>query len=110
MTDVHAFAYRVPRFRLDLPVEFWVEGSPISGRTCDLSEKGVLVHLCQPVLPGTQGRVRLQIDSCCIELAAEVAYAQLYEAGLHFRFSSQAEQQFVETLVRVVSRNKHLQP
>lgn len=106
--DVHAFAYRAPRFALTLPLEFCVDDSWISGHTRDLSDQGLLVRLSQPVVTGTLGRVRLRIDSCFIELAAEVAYAELYEAGLKFKFASQAEQHFVETLVRIVSRNKPL--
>lgn len=106
MLDVHAFAYRAPRFALTLPVEFCVGAFPIPGHTRDLSEKGLLVRLSEPVVTGTVGRVRLRIDSCVIELAAEVAYAEFHEAGLRFQFASKAEQHFVETLVRIVSKNK----
>ena len=45
------------------------------------------------------------IETCVIELEAEVTYAELFEAGLRFRFASRAEKNFVETLVKVMSRN-----
>lgn len=102
---VQSFAYRSPRFALSLPLEFLVEGTSIPGRCRDLSEQGISVLLQQPVLPGTRGRVRLRIESCCVEVAAQVAYAELYEAGLHFTFGSLAEQAFVEMLVKVVARS-----
>ena len=106
MVDVQPFAYRVPRFPLRLPVEFRIEDACLLGFTKDLSDKGVLVQLQEPVLPGTLGRVRLQIHTCSIEVEAEVAYAELGEAGLRFRFASPAEQGFVETLVKLVSRTQ----
>ena len=87
-----------------LPLEFVVQGIPVRGRSRDLSEKGLFAFLEEPVLAGTQGRVRLQIESCSVEIAAEVAYAELREVGLRFEFRSTAEQAFVQMLVKVVSR------
>lgn len=107
MADVQAFSYRNPRFTLALPVRFCVEHAAIEGVTCNISEDGLLVRLQEPVLPGTEGRVRLEIERCFLELGARVAYAHLFEIGLKFDFASSEERAFVMMLVRVVSRNLH---
>ena len=104
MSEVHAFAYRVPRFAATLPVEFLVGGCPVAGVTENISEQGLLVRFASPVLPETVGKLRLLVETCVIEVEAEVTYAELFEAGLRFRFASQAERTFVEMLVEILSR------
>ena len=105
VSGVQAFAYRVPRFAVTLPVEFLVKDGAVAGVTKNISERGLLVQFASPVLPETTGTLRLMIDTCAIEVEAEVTYAELFEAGLRFCFASQAEQRFVQMLVKVVARN-----
>lgn len=104
MLDLHAYAYRVPRIPLQMPVEFWSEGSSISGVSRDLSDTGLHVRLAVPVMPGRSGQLRLRLDACSIEIKVEVAHSELLDAGLRFCFSSAAEEHFIKTLVRVLSR------
>ncbi len=105
LSDVYAFAYRVPRFAATLPIEFVVEDVTVAGVTQNLSENGLLVRFASPVLRNTVGKLRLMVDTCVIEVEAEVTYAELFEAGLRFRFATPAEEQFIEMLVKVVSRD-----
>ncbi len=104
MSEVHAFTYRMPRLSLDHAIEFCVAGVPVMGRTRDVSDSGLLVRLSEPVLPGTAGRVRWRFGSCTIELEASVAYSDFLDAGLAFHFASEAERQFIQTMVKVLSK------
>ncbi len=106
MTSVHAFTYRTPRLDVSIPVSFWVEGSAIRGYILNISERGVLVKLAELVRPQLTGKLQIHIEACTLEIKAQVAHTELYESGLQFCFSSAAEQSFIETLVRVLSRRK----
>ena len=103
MTAVQAFLYRVPRLALELPIEFCLDGRRVAGRTRNISDTGLLVRLTEFVPPESLGRVRLEFGSCTMEIDAAVVHMELLEVGLHFRFSSVAEQDFIRTLVKVLA-------
>ena len=105
MSELHEYAYRVPRFALQIPVAFCIGEVRISGFSKDLSNEGLQVRLSGPVILGTCGRVRLHLDSCLIEIWAEVVHSDLLDVGLRFRFSSRAEEDFIRTLVKLISKN-----
>ena len=108
-----SYAYRVPRFAMDLPLEFFPEappdGSPsehaITGRTTNLSETGALVQLQRPVRIGDAGRLDLRLGTLTISLGVKVKHAEFPETGFSFVFASEAEHQFVRLLTRVAARN-----
>lgn len=104
MGAIQAFTYRVPRFTLRLPVSFCSAGAEIRGVSENLSETGLLVTFTEPLLPGSTGRMRLYVEQCWIEMQAEVAYAELFQAGLAFQFATETERRFLQALVKVVSR------
>ncbi len=103
--NLHAYTYRVPRFSLQVPVEFLVEEASIPGFSVDFSETGLQVRLARPVTPGGLGRLRLRLDGCMIEIEAEAVHCQLLDVGFRFRFSSAAEEQFIRILVKVLSKS-----
>ena len=104
LSDFHAYAYRVPRFSMQIPLEFWTGGVSIQGFSRDLSDTGLQGRLLVPVVPGARGRLQLRLDTCMVELQAEVVHSDFLDAGLRFCFSSAAEEQFIKTLVRILSR------
>lgn len=105
MPAIVPYAYRVPRFALELPLEFFAEGLPIAGRTTNVSETGALVQLQRPVQMGDAGRLDLRFGTMTISLSVIVTHAEFPEAGLNFVFASEAEHQFVRLLTRVAARN-----
>ncbi len=92
------------RLAIALPVEFVVEGASFAGYTRDLSASGVLVRFSQPVLTDVAGKVRLRLDTCVMEFDAKVAHREFLDTGLIFRFGSEAERQFIETVVKLLSK------
>ena len=104
LTTVQEFAYRRPRLRLEQPVEFWVATGVIHGESKDVSDAGVLVRLAEPVSLGTHGRLRWQFGGCLVEIGAYVAHTDFIETGLHFEFRSADERQFVQTLLKLLSK------
>lgn len=106
MVEVQAFAYRAPRLSLELPLEFVTASGALRGRSEDLSDTGLLVLLEEPVLTGTQGRVRLRIGALDLEFAAVVAHSELFQAGLSFCFASDRERDFMRTIVRMLVRGR----
>lgn len=108
MVEIHAFAYRTPRLSLEHSIEFCVAGTPIPGWTRDVSETGLLVRFPEPVLPGTKGSVRWRFGGCTVEIEASVVHSEFIEAGLEFSFASEAERQFVHTLVKLLIKGSKL--
>ena len=104
MASVHAFSYRAARFSLQYPIELWVDHSAIAGTATQISDSGLLVRLSQPVPCGSSGKVRWHFGGCLIELDTYVASSNFLEAGLSFRFASDLERQFVQTMVKVLAR------
>lgn len=104
MVSLQTFAYRNPRVALQLPLSFQTEGFSILGETLNLSETGLYARLEQPVLTGTRGRLRLVVESCSVEIDAEVLHAELWNVRFCFSFASEAEHNFIATLVKVMSR------
>lgn len=104
MASVHAFSYRPARFSLQYPMELCLEDSRIPGVTRQVSDTGLLVRLSQPVERGSAGKVRWQFGGCLVELEVEVVSTEFLEAGLSFRFSSEPERQFVQTMVKVLAK------
>ena len=105
MTEVVAFAYRVPRFTIELPFEFVCEDVAIHGRTCNLSETGALVQLQAPVQVDDIGRAHFRLGSLAFSLQARVTHAEFPEIGLSFVLASQPERQLVRLLARLAARN-----
>ena len=102
MADVHAFTYRAPRLSIELPIELKLGPHSIPGQTRDISDTGMLVQLTEAVCVKSRGSVRLRFGACQFEIDALVVYTGFFEAGLSFCFSSDAESDFVKTLVRLL--------
>lgn len=104
MGDVHAYSYRVPRMSLEHPIEFCTRDGSIAGFTRDVSDTGLLVRLQRPVPAGSSGKVRWQFGGCLVEIEARVAYADFLDAGLSFHFATEGERQFVQNLVKLLTK------
>lgn len=104
MAMVESFAYRVPRFEITFPVEYWVGSDPVTGFTRNISDNGLLARFTQPLLEGTQGTLRFCIGTCVLEIEACVSHADCLNAGIAFLFSSDQQRQFVSTLVKVLGK------
>jgi hypothetical protein len=107
---IHPYAYRNPRVSTDLPVEFVTEEGTLFGSAENVSENGLLVHFGEPVLPRTQGRLRLRVGTCLLELAAEASHLDGFRAGLVFAFASAQERTFVSALLQVIAKAQDLDP
>ena len=106
LETVQTFSYRLPRFKLQLPCDFFAEHGEVEGQTSDMSDDGLGVLFRHPVLAGTQGRLRLKLDSCWFEADAEVVHAEFCSAGLRFRFASEAERRFLQSILRLAARSQ----
>ena len=98
------FSYRRPRLRLEHPLDFCLASGHIAGTCKDVSDDGLLVRLRQPVSVGAKGRIRWQFGGCLIEVNAYVAHTDLLDTGLRFDFQSPSERQFVQVLIKLLSK------
>jgi hypothetical protein len=98
------FVYRIPRYLVDLPVSFTVQGSAIAGRCKEISKEGMKVQLQQQVTTGTCGTVQLSYQELSLELAVCVAHAETGGLkGLKFLFESEKDRAAVERLVALLA-------
>ena len=104
MSVVSSFSYRVPRFSIELPVEFVMGDTSVFGRSENISDTGLLVQLSQPVFAGDIGRIHLRMGNMFFALETRVTHTEFLYAGMNFIFSNEQERQFIYTLVRVLSK------
>jgi hypothetical protein len=97
------FVYRIPRYLVDLPVSFTVQGSTIAGRCKEISKEGMKVQLQQSVSADTCGTIRLTYLDLSIELPVCVAHAEAGLKGLKFLFESDKDRAAVERLVALLA-------
>jgi hypothetical protein len=101
--NMRKFAYRTPRYAVDLPVCFEVQDSSIPGRCLEIGGGGVRVELEQHVPPGTCGTLSIRYKDIAIDLSVRVAHSGSDFDGLKFHLESNADQSAVERLIAYFS-------
>jgi len=100
------FEYRTPRFSIDIPVQFTVEGSTLDGRCTEIGQEGMTLELKQPLTPNSSGMVSLTYRDHTLEIRARVAHATGTNAGLEFLYNSEEERGDVANLVASVASSQ----
>jgi hypothetical protein len=75
-----------PRFKLNVPVEIFVEGneSPLRGATSDISLDGCYIESVFPFAVGTHLELKLQLEGTLLVLAEVVTSDPQVGNGIHF--------------------------
>lgn len=97
------FEYRTPRYDVDLPVLFMLEGAGIAGRCKEISKEGMRVELHQPVPLDSCGIIRISHKALSLELRASVAHAGSGYVALKFNFQSEKDRGALERLVMLLA-------
>lgn len=105
---MHDFSYRSPRIVCRLPVELVADAGALLGWSRNLSDEGMLVDFQEPLLPSTQGRVRLRFGQCLLELEGRVTHTEAFTAGIAFLFADERERWFVHSLVQALEAAQHV--
>ncbi len=99
MTKMQRFAYRYPRFMVDLPASFSQSSKTMEGRCIDISAAGMKIVSSQPLEPNTYGVVSLSAKGQTIQINARVVYAGSVDSGVEFFCESQREQDSLDQLI-----------
>ena len=102
-TNMREFAFRAPRYTVDLPVCLKVQDSIISGRCHEIGNGGVKVKLTQNVSPGTCGTLSIRYKDIAVDLSVRVVHSEYGFDGLKFRFDSYADRNAVTRLIAYFS-------
>jgi hypothetical protein len=97
------FDYRSPRFTVDLPVQFTVQHSTLSGRCSDISTEGMRLELRQPLPPNASGTVSMSYRDRTVELEVRVAHAGATHGGMKFVYKSECERSAVAHFIASVA-------
>jgi hypothetical protein len=93
------FEYRTPRYDVDLPVLYLLEGAGIAGRCKEISKEGMRVEFRQPIALDSCGIIRISYKALSLELRAAVAHAGSGYVALKFIFESEKDRGALEHLV-----------
>ena len=102
-TNMREFAYRTPRYLVDLPVCFKVQDSTIPGRCREIGEGGMRVKLTQHLPPGTCGTLSIRYRDISVDLSVRVTHSESGFDGLKFQFESYADRNAVARLIAYFS-------
>jgi len=102
-TKMREFAYRAPRYAVDIPVCFKVLESQIPGRCREIGEGGMKVELNQRVPTGTCGTLSIRCREIAVDLPVRVAHSEPGFDGLEFKFESNADRTAVARLIACFS-------
>ena len=103
------FEYRTPRFSVDLPAQFTVEQSTLTGRCREISQEGMTFETRQPLTPASSGVVLIGYQDRTIEIHARVAHVTEAQGGLEFLYESEAERSAVAHLVASLASSQNRQ-
>jgi hypothetical protein len=99
------FEFRSPRFPVDLPVEFIVEGLAVRGRCKDISREGMRLEFWQPLPPNASGIVSLSYQDLTLEFNVRVAHSGRTHGGMEFVYTCEGERSAVAQLVDALAAN-----
>jgi hypothetical protein len=102
-TNMRDFAYRTPRYAVDIPVCFKVQDSTIPGRCREIGDGGMKVELNQRVSTGTCGILSIRCREIAFDLPVRVAHSEPGFDGLEFQFESPADRKAVARLIACFS-------
>jgi hypothetical protein len=102
-TNTREFAYRTPRYTVDLPVHFEVQDSVIPGRCREIGDGGMKVKLTQPVPLKTRGTLSIRYKDIAVDLSVLVTYSESDVYGFKFHFESNADRKAVARLIAYFS-------
>jgi hypothetical protein len=93
------FEFRTPRYPVDLPVEFIVDGLAVRGRCKDISREGMRLEFWQPLPPNASGIVSLNYKDLTVEFNVRVAHSGRTHGGMEFVYTSESERSAVAQLI-----------
>ena len=94
------FGYRLPRFAVDLPVEYTIDKSSRTGRCIEISKEGItLLDSGQPLPPDSSGTVTITHQGRPLELSMRV----VHPGGMEFLYKSEEERRAVDHLIASLS-------
>jgi PilZ domain len=93
------FEYRSPRFTVDFPAQFAVEGLTLTGRCREISQEGMTLEIRQPLPLNSSGMVSLQYREQIIEIRARVAHVAQTHCGLEFLCEAETERNALAHLI-----------
>ena len=100
------FAYRTPRYAVDLPVCFKVQDSLIPGRCREIGDGGMRLKLDQDVPPGTCGTLSIRFGDIAVDVSARVTHSESGLGGLKFQVESIADREAVAHLIAYFSDSR----
>ena len=100
------FDYRVPRFVVDLPVQFTVQASTLRARCIEISKEGMRVELEDPLVVDAYGTVLIRYRERLLQLDARVAHISETHGGMVFLYKSDSERIAVANLVLALSESR----
>jgi hypothetical protein len=103
------FEYRTPRFSVDLPAQFTVEQSTLTGRCREISQEGMTFETRQPLTSGSSGMVSMSYQDRTFEIHARVAHVAEAHGGLEFLYESEMEKSAVAQLVASLAASQNRQ-
>ncbi len=101
------FAYRYPRFMIDLPVDFIQPEGTLSGRSSDISSTGIKALFPRPLERNSRGRIVVSYAGRSIDLQARVVYSGSESSGLEFVCETPEQQDTISNLIDAVAECQH---
>jgi hypothetical protein len=98
------FDYRCPRFSVDLPARFTIQGSTLNARCKDISHEGMRLELREPPPSGARGTVTVSYQGRTLEFSVRVAHPG--NGGMEFLYESDGERKAVEQMVASVASSR----
>jgi len=99
------FDYRSPRFSVDLPVEYTIEGPMTSARCVEISADGMTLETEQLLAEGASGTVRVRYRSRTLQLDVRVVHASDGVGGIAFVYKDEGERKAVAQLIVTLSES-----
>ncbi len=96
---MHQFAYRYPRFMIDLPVEFVQEDQTLSGRCSDISAAGMKILFPHALEKDASGRIVFSFAGRSMDIPARVVYTGSQSSGLEFVRETSEQQKAISELI-----------
>lgn len=100
---MHQFAYRYPRFMIELPVDFIQEDQTLSGRCSDISAAGMKILFPHALEKNASGRIVFCFAGRSMDIPARVVYTGSQSSGLEFVRETDEQQKAVSELIDALS-------
>lgn len=100
MENIRTFEYRPRRIETGFAVDFESPARTSQGVCWNMAETGIRAEFAMPVRLGEVGKLTLFHTGKVLQIGAEVAYVNGRQAGLIFRFQSEAERELAADFAR----------